>query len=55
MKTYGVCNRQSARKHRRAGHNVCRFPDGRYMWSAIPFGDMLRIYQKQLIQFFLSK
>jgi len=45
MKTYGVCNRQSARKHRRAGHKVQRLPSGRYMWS-------VRTYQREVLDSF---
>jgi len=43
MKTHGVCNRQSARKHRRAGHTVQRLPNGRYTWSVA--------YQRELAEF----
>lgn len=32
MKTSGICNAQSARKHRKMGHDVARRPDGRYSW-----------------------
>ncbi len=48
MKTNGVCNRQSARKHRRAGHTVQRLPSGRYMWSVT----QLKPYQRELVESF---
>lgn len=34
MKTYGICGKQSARKHRKAGHHVSHVwgAPGRYQW-----------------------
>lgn len=40
MKTHGICNAQSARKHRRAGHVVQENGDGRYRWS-LPTGKQM--------------
>lgn len=34
MKTSGICNAQSARKHRRQGHIVVKAYGNRYMWQA---------------------
>ncbi|QYW02535.1 hypothetical protein CPT_Silvanus_061 [Stenotrophomonas phage Silvanus] len=36
MKLFGICNVQSARKHRRAGHQVQENGDGRFKWRLHP-------------------
>jgi hypothetical protein len=36
MKLFGICHAQSARKHRRAGHQVQENGDGRFKWRLHP-------------------
>lgn len=35
MKTDGICNTKSARKHRKMGHATLRLSNGKYVWTSL--------------------